>query len=77
MRALARLVVVAAMVVGVTACGTPRERDRRVVLPRLDEAEAATDLARSARPSVLDAFAMAAYRSAAAARRERAGARAP
>jgi hypothetical protein len=64
----ALVVAAAALVVASAGCGTPRERDCRVLRPRLDEAEAATGFVGNARPSVTNLFAMQAARSAAAAR---------
>jgi hypothetical protein len=50
------------------ACGTPRERDCRVLLPRVEEAEAATSFVANARPDLTHLFFMQSTRSFAAAR---------
>lgn len=52
----------------ITACGTPRDRDCRVLLPRLEEAYRTTDVAANSQPDLTRVYAMQAARSAAAAR---------
>jgi HAMP domain-containing protein len=49
-------------------CGSPRERECRVLMPRLDEAEVATSIVSNTRPDVTHTYALLASRSAAAAR---------
>ena len=62
--ALASLLAAASLV----ACGTVHERDCRVLLPRLEEADEATALTGNARGDATRVYAMQAARSAAAAR---------
>ena len=61
-------VLVSMLAVTVAACGTPRERDCRVLGPRLEEADESTSIAGNARGDVTRVYALQAARSGAAAR---------
>ena len=61
-----RLAALFLLLIALPGCGSARERECRVLLPRLDEAEVATSIVLNARPDVTRAYALLASRSGAA-----------